>query len=149
MNTVWMSPHLFRSICLFFCVSSSPVLHKACITVYLFQSISSDFFPNLTRSCDMYFYHHFPAQKFTSLHILELLPSTICCPVVIIMTGTVWVHTTTSAANYENGISWEDHCVNTNSDTFPSARHITNAPLLYTYWVAKDLQMHKNTRLFL
>lgn len=148
MNTVWMSPHLFRSVCLFFCVSFSPVLHEACITVYLFQSISSDF----PKSHKKLWYVLLPSFPSSKIHYFTHLRAPSFHYLLSSGDNYDWNSLGTNhnlCSKPWKCISWEDHCVSTNSVVFPGARHITDAPLLYIYWVAKDLQMNKNLRLFL
>lgn len=60
-----------------------------------------------------------------------IFPSTICCPVVIFMAGKLWVQNTTSAANYENGISQADRCKSTSS--YPSSPVLQTSQVFLLY----------------
>lgn len=94
----------YSTVCL--AVSFFPVFHAAFIISYFFQSISSDSSQIPQHPTVDVLLPSSPRSKIRLLPVLRLLtisPFIACCAVLISMAGTLWVQTTTSSANCENG----------------------------------------------
>lgn len=151
MNTVWMSPHLLCSTHLPCCVSFSPMLHAAWITV-CFSPLAL-ILPKSHKKRWVYFYDHPPDKKKS---LITYFKATYNIPFhYLLSSGDIYGRKTLGTKHNLSSKLRKQHFSSRSLHEyklipiFPSAADITSVPPLHTCWVAQGLFMSTNLSLFL